>query len=77
MKREAAPSYKRVMRELYGDFMHPDFDRAGGTSPEEHKAMVRLSHRVSRVRMRDRMREARQASAEKRRPEELSRMAGI
>lgn len=46
MKLESAPSYKRVIRELYGDVMHPDFDRAGGTSPEEHKAMVRLSHRL-------------------------------
>lgn len=63
MKREAAPSYKRVMRELYGDIHHPDFDRARHTSPEEHKAMVRLAHRVSRVRKRHRKES--QTSAEK------------
>lgn len=48
--KESAPTYKRVMRELYGNVNHPDFDRARHTSAEEHKAMVRLSHRVARMR---------------------------
>lgn len=46
MKRESAPSYKRVMRELYGNFKHPDFDKAHGTSIEEHRETVRMSHRL-------------------------------
>lgn len=46
MKRESTPSYKRVMRELYGNIHHPDFDRAAGTTQAEHKEMARLHLRL-------------------------------